>query len=248
MALVWQKITAEKTYEVRRAGNSLRLYTDGTFHSQYNSKFPLSGSIWDLLVLPALFKPENIERVLVLGVGGGAVICQLEHLLDVREIVGVELDPVHIAIAKKQFGLGGKKHISLVQADAVEWLRNYRGKRFDLIIDDLFVENGRYPHRAVEVDGEWARLLLKQLSDRGGLVVNFEGSKTLRSSTLAADSILDRKFKSRFSLSVQGCDNRIAAFFRQRLSKGTLYDNLKVLDRKFGKGVTGRLTARIRKF
>lgn len=247
MALVWQKITPEKTYEVRLAGNSLRLYTDGTFHSQYNSKFPLSGSIWDLLVLPAFFAPENIERVLVLGVGGGAVICQLEHLLNVREVVGVELDPVHIAIAKKQFGLGGKKHVSLVQADAIEWLRRYKGKPFDLIIDDLFVENGRYPHRAVEVDRDWGGVLSKQLSDRGGLVVNFEGSKALRNSALVADPGLSRQFKSRFSLSVPGYDNRMAAFFREPVSKRDLSDNLETLERKSGKAITKRLTARVRK-
>jgi len=60
---------------VRSAGYSLRLYTDGVFHTQYNPGNPLTGHIWDLLMLPAFFyEPDTIKRVLVLGVGGVASI------------------------------------------------------------------------------------------------------------------------------------------------------------------------------
>ena len=97
MAVIWEQKTTGCHYEVRTAGNSVRLYKDGVFHSQWNDQRPLSNGVWDLLFLPTLFLPEpNIQRVLVLGVGGGAVINQFSRLLSPCNIVGVELDAVHI--------------------------------------------------------------------------------------------------------------------------------------------------------
>ncbi len=81
MAIVWSKKVAETRYEVRSAGSPLRLYTDGVFHSQYNPEQLLTGHVWDLLMLPAFFYPKNtIKRVLVLGVGGGAVVAYVTRV------------------------------------------------------------------------------------------------------------------------------------------------------------------------
>ena len=101
MALLWHKQDGNTRYEVRSAGNTRRLYTNGVFHSQYNSTQPVTGSVWDLLLLPAFFLPaSSLKRVLVLGVGGGAVIRQLNHFLQPEQIVGVELNPVHLEVAR----------------------------------------------------------------------------------------------------------------------------------------------------
>lgn len=67
MAIIWSRCLGGVHYEVRSAGNSLRLYTDGVFHSQYNPYRLITGHVWDLLMLPALFYPANkIKRVLVM--------------------------------------------------------------------------------------------------------------------------------------------------------------------------------------
>jgi hypothetical protein len=99
MTIVWQKQSGGCLYEVRSAGRSLRLYTDGVFHTQYNSDNPLTGHIWDLLMLPAFFyEPNAINRVLVLGVGGGASIQLIKQFVGPETIVGVELNPTHIYV------------------------------------------------------------------------------------------------------------------------------------------------------
>ena len=88
------------------------------------------------MLLPAYFRPvDTIRRVLVLGVGGGAVIRLLHHCMQPPEIVGIESDPVHIYIARRFFGVTSQM-ADLVEADAVGWLRDYTGPKFDLIIDD----------------------------------------------------------------------------------------------------------------
>ena len=75
MAIIWQKKVRDNLYEVRSAGKSRRLYKNGVCHSQYNPGSIMTGSIWDLLLLPACYQTGvNYKKILVLGVGGGAVI------------------------------------------------------------------------------------------------------------------------------------------------------------------------------
>ncbi len=134
MAVLWQKKTAGQHYEVRTAGNSRRLYKNGVCHSQFNPANPVTGSIWDLLILPSCYQPETApRRVLVLGVGGGAVILQLQELFNPELIIGVEMDPLHLDIARRFFGLGSD-NVKLIRSDAVSWLRDACDQKFDLVI------------------------------------------------------------------------------------------------------------------
>ncbi|HKK18504.1 MAG TPA: hypothetical protein VJ952_07465, partial [Opitutales bacterium] len=95
MALLWNHEVEGNLYEVRSAGASLRLYRNGVNHSQWNPDRPLSGSVWDLITLPALHRPKaRIRDALMLGFGAGAVARQLCELAGVERLVGVELDPM----------------------------------------------------------------------------------------------------------------------------------------------------------
>lgn len=246
MALLWRKRAGGKTYEVRQAGKSLRLYTDGTFHSQYNPAAPLNGSIWDLLLLPSLFLWDRPQRVLVLGVGGGAIIRQVQQLLGPVEILGIELDPVHLQIAKRFFGLARKAQVRLIEADAIAWLRSYRGHKFDVIVDDLFSENGSSPQRAVRVDSSWGEALLAHLNPGGVLVVNFESARELRKAALLSEPALTQRVARVFSLAASGYDNRVGAFFPQPVARATFARNLAGLEQRFGRSITRRVTAKVR--
>ena len=106
MAIIWQETRDETHYQVRTAGKTIRLYTDKVLHSQYNPQNKLTGSVWDLLFLPALcLKKKKALRVLVLGVGGGAVIHMMDDFFDCESITGIEMNSTHIEIAQKYFGL-----------------------------------------------------------------------------------------------------------------------------------------------
>jgi len=247
MAVIWKKEVAGRYYEVRKAGNSLRLYTNGTFHSQYNDRSPLNGSLWDLLVLPALFRPTEVKRVLVLGLGGGAVVRQLLNLLNNPLITAVELDSVHVDIAKRFFGLSQESNVKIITGDAIAWLKAYKGKPFDLIVDDLFVENGNDPYRAVEVDAQWSRALLKNLSTKGVLVINFESFRAVNKSAFLAVDVIKKKIASGYSLSTPGYANRIAAFYRQETPRKLLSQELKKLADERGKGFVRKINGLVKK-
>lgn len=178
MSLLWQKTSNGKTYQVRQAGASLRLYTNGTFHSQYNERQPVSGNLWNMLALPAYLHPGRLKHILVLGVGGGAVLRHLALLAPQANIIGVDLDATHLTIARRFFKVGGKR-VKLVHADAVHWLSQYSDPKFDLIIDDLFGETKdaeQMPVRAVAVTAQWLHTLQSRLQTGGIIGLNTEGS------------------------------------------------------------------------
>lgn len=227
MAILWKKQVNGMLYEVRTAGNSRRLYSGGVFHSQYNPTTPVTGSVWDLLTLPAFFHPHgSVKRVLVLGVGGGAVIRQLRHFVQPDEITGIERDPVHLYVARRFFGVK-EENIELHEADAVQWINEYEGPRFDMIIDDLFGERDGEPVRAVRADTPWLDCLSRHLTRQGMLVINFTSSKELRQSAYFSDSPVARRFKTAFQLTVPRCDNAVGVFLRRDCDSQTMRSSLK---------------------
>ena len=62
MAVLFEKVANGRVYQVRSAGNSRRLYTDGVFHSQYNPNHIITGSVWDLLFLPSQFYVKGANK------------------------------------------------------------------------------------------------------------------------------------------------------------------------------------------
>lgn len=220
MAILWRKALDGVRYEVRSAGRTVRLYTNGVLHTQYNPARLLTGSVWDLLLLGALTQPRaRIRRVLVLGVGGGAVIRQLLHLLPDAHVTGVELNPVHIDLARRFFGLRDAR-VELHCENAITWLALYDGEPFDLVIDDLFGERDGEPCRAVNADADWFDLLVTHLRPHGTLVMNFAGPEEVRRCAWRGDRALRRRFPAALSLSTPTCENRVVAFLPAVATRG----------------------------
>ncbi len=226
MAIIWQKKQNGKKYEVRSAGASRRLYTNNVCHSEFNPGSLLSGSIWDLLIIPAFFYPAaSTRRVLVLGVGGGAAIMQIHELLQPDTIVGVELDSLHLEIARRFFRVSDDI-AELNHAEAKQWLNDYNGPAFDLIIDDLFTDIDRQPERALEANSQWFTLLLRHLSPGGQLVVNFGSFEELRSCGCFTRQSIRKKFPVVFSISGPLLENKVGVFLRKASSAAELRKNL----------------------
>jgi len=246
MALIWSKIVSDVRYEVRSAGNSIRLYTDGVFHSQYNSQKILTGHVWDLLMIPAFFLPErSVKRVLVLGVGGGAVLHMLRHFISPEQITGVELNPVHLLVARRFFDLKHKS-IKLIEADAIHWLKNYQGEKLDIIIDDLFTEKEGEPVPVVNANRAWFLSMLKHLNDQGLIVRNFISKDDLLESAGVSHSFINKKFASIFQLSNSLNENFVGVYAKQPFNSALLRKNLIKIPELNVRLKTCRLNYRIR--
>lgn len=151
-------------------------------------------------------QPEQIQRALLLGVGGGAVILQLQQLLAIRQFTAIEIDEHHLTIAQDWFGIDNTK-VNLVHDDAVKWLLNYSGEPFDLIIDDLFGHSSGEPVRACALEAAWLDTLRRNLSPAGLLVANCVDAGEL---SAAVPAMNDTGFRFGYRWSLPSYENIIA--------------------------------------
>ena len=172
MAVLWSHKERGNRYEVRSAGRTLRLYTGGAFHSAWHPDHIMTSGVWDLMSLALLHRETPVRKVLVLGVGGGTVIHQLLALVPGVSVTGVEIDPVHIQVARRFFALDDSR-VNLIEADARTYLRTCR-TRYDAIIDDIFVHasGNDDPVRPFPPTTEWQLTLSRRLRSDGTLVQN----------------------------------------------------------------------------
>ncbi len=247
MAIIWQKHVGDKHYQVRKAGRSIRLYTDGVFHSQYNPDRPVTRGVWDLLMLPAFFYPPGaIKRVLVMGVGGGAVIHLLHRYIRPEQITAIDMDATHLTVAKQFFKIK-RSMASLVEADAVKWLQTYKGPPFDMIVEDLFTEEGGEAARAVALTPAWFQLLNRHLGKSGMLVMNLFTAKELRNSAYCMDCPIAAQFKAVYSLCLPLFENIVVAFLKQQSSAKFLRREIARVDGLSAKAGPNQLQFQLRK-
>jgi spermidine synthase len=155
---------------VRRVRGGLELRIDGTLASVHRPGHALTGVVWWALASPVLLLPRNRpRRVLLLGLAAGSVGRAVRALDPDAEIVGVELDREVVRLARQHFDLD-RLRVELVIGDALEYLRHEQ-RRFDLIVEDLFVGPSRSVHKPEWLLGEGYRLIRRRLR-RGGYVVS----------------------------------------------------------------------------
>lgn len=225
MAVIWSLQRDGVNYEVRAAGNTRRLYTDGVFHSSYNPAAPITGGVWDMLMMPAfLYPPGTVQRVLLLGVGGGTVVRQLREFVRPREIVAVDLNDVHLDIAQLHFGVQGRD-VKLVHADAKNWLRKDK-TRYDLVIDDLFNGSNGEPARAIAADSGWCKKLRARATPQGAIAINCISPAELAASGFMTDASLRAHFRSRFQLRAERDQNAVGIFLPHEVETSELRRNL----------------------
>ena len=226
MAIIWESIIDGNHYQVRTAGASVRLYRNGVNHSQINPKRLLSGSIWDLITLPTLHRLlGSINNICILGFGAGAVGRQLKDLNIAKQIVGVELDPIHLSIANAFFGC--EEGYDLISGDAVDWVRTHCDNiKYDVIIDDLFAEHNGVPVRCVPMDISWCRSLSKLLKPKGMLIFNIIEPEKILHVPIFKCKKLSKRFTEIVIYRIDGYENRIIAFSESSFVESELDANL----------------------
>lgn len=213
MALVWEHTTGGRRYEIRKAGRSIRLYTNGVLHTQYHPGYIFGGGVWDLLGLPALWRAEGrLSGILLLGLGGGAVVRQLHELVKWDRFVAIDRNPVHVDVARRFFGLDGVP-ADLVELDAGRWMDDHRGEKFDLVIDDLFSDSHGEARRSEPMSRHWYRRLRALLSERGTLVVNFADGRDLERRIRRIPAVR-RDFKRIYKFTLPAYGNAVAVLLR----------------------------------
>jgi len=175
---------------------------DGTFASSWRPGEVTTGSVWDALALPILaLPPARRRRVLVLGLAGGSAARLVRALALKARIVGVEYDGAVLAAARRHFGLRALD-LEIVRGDARAYLSGTR-RRFDLVIDDVFVGRGFDVHKPDWLPEPGLGQATACLAP-GGLLV----SNTLDEAP-AVGAALRRRFPACVRIGIEGYDNRV---------------------------------------
>jgi SAM-dependent methyltransferase len=156
---------------VRRGRHGLELRVDGTLASLSRPDGGVTGTVWWALAAPVLLlRGERPPRVLVLGLAGGSVARAVRALAPRAEIVGVENDPAVLRAARRHFQLD-RLAIDLREVDAREYLAA-ETRRFDLVVEDLFVGGVRAVRKPEWLLGEGYRRMRLRLRAGGFVSVN----------------------------------------------------------------------------
>lgn len=163
---------------VTKEGNTLRLWlidqsADDTDWVQsilrLSEPLYLPMSYTQAMLLALIWQPRP-QRIFVSGLGGGGLATVLHHYLWDSRLDCVELSPAVVAAATDCFGFATDKRMSLAVGDA-EWaLTRARPAGYDLLLLDLFFDNGETP--AHLVTDEFFRLCHSRLTAGGMLAMN----------------------------------------------------------------------------
>lgn len=170
---------------IRESRKGRTLEIDGTFASFWPHGGGATGSVWDALVAPLLALPAARRRsVLILGFGGGSAARLVRSIAPRTHVVGVEYDGGVVAAARRHFDVDALG-VELVCGDARDVLRRER-RRFDLVIDDVFVGRGRAVRKPEWLPMPFLPLAAKRLAPGGILVSNSIDEATSVRATLRA--------------------------------------------------------------
>lgn len=138
--LVYSKHSKYQRISLVRNGRDLRLFLNGNLQFSSLDEYRYH----ELLVHPALYAAPKRERVLILGGGDGLGAREVLRNPDVREVTLVDLDQKMTSLFQKaplltelnKNALNSRK-VSVVNADAYQWIKENSAQSFDVIIVDF---------------------------------------------------------------------------------------------------------------
>lgn len=120
--------------------NDTRLFIDGALQFSSVDEYRYHES----LVHPPMTAVANPARVLVMGGGDGLAVREILRHPEVTSVVLVDLDPEMTRLFTDRpelAALNGRSlsdpRVTVVNADAFQWVRNYTGPGFDVVISDF---------------------------------------------------------------------------------------------------------------
>jgi spermidine synthase len=133
--------------------------------------------------------PQDVKRVLIIGLGGGGITTYLGRFLPDATIDTVELDPGVIDIAKKYFGIRATTKSRLLDGDGRVFL-NRHSEPYDLIIADAFTGSYIPFHLMTK---EFYGLIRDRLTPHGVAAFNIlPGTKLYDSNLRTLKAVFDR--------------------------------------------------------
>ena len=185
--------TRYQALEIWKSDRAAEFRVAGAVHAFYHRDRFLTGLAWDMIAASALLGEASPPRsVLMLGLAGGTAFRVLRHLLPDCELVAVDIDAEIVELARKHMDLDALG-IEVVHADAYGWLAKNR-RRFDVVIDDIYLAGKTDVFRPQSWDGKLMAHLRRAMAPGGVLAVNLVTGAGHRAMQVATRRALREEF------------------------------------------------------
>jgi predicted O-methyltransferase YrrM len=144
----------------------------GAVHAWWHRERFLTGLAWDNLCAACVLRPGGPPRsVLMLGLAGGTSLRALQHLVPGVRVTAVDYDAGIVELARKHMRLDALGAV-IHHGDAYTFVRDYRGRKFDVVIDDVYQALEHDVERPGAWSAETADALRRLVAPGGLLAVN----------------------------------------------------------------------------
>lgn len=134
---------------------------------------------------------KDSESILLLGLGGGSIVSLLLNDFKFKgHITAVELDPVIIRIADKEFGIRKNRKLNIICDDAFKAVKNIKQK-FDLVLVDLFIED---KIAADVLSATFWNHVYRNLTKEGSMILNLSVRNRMPSECKVLMETFENKF------------------------------------------------------
>jgi 2-polyprenyl-3-methyl-5-hydroxy-6-metoxy-1,4-benzoquinol methylase len=163
--------TDYNTVAVVASRERINMDVEGATFATWHPRYLMTGYSWDALAAGCLLRQEGPPAsVLLLGLAGGTVARQLRALVPEAAITGVDIDAGVLDLARRHMQLD-ELGIEVVVADADRFLAE-TDRRFDAIVEDLFLSGPGDVMRAHCPEGERLARIQARLAPGGVVVAN----------------------------------------------------------------------------
>ena len=146
------------------------------YHSIVDLKDPDDLQVpYTRLMASALLYPQNIGRILMVGLGGGSISTYFGRAMPEVQIDVVELDPGVIAAGRRYFGLLETDKVHFIESDGRVYLNRHK-TLYDLVLLDAYRELGVPFHLLTR---EFYELVKARLTPNGAVGSNLSGNTQL---------------------------------------------------------------------
>lgn len=132
------------------------------------------------MMTASLIYPQKLNRILMIGLGGGSISTYLGRAMPEVEIDTVEIDPGVIDVARRFFGIKDSPRVRYLDGDGRVFLTRNR-TQYDLILIDAF-HGGYVPFHLLT--REFYTLVKQRLAPGGAAAFNVHDGSKLYASTL----------------------------------------------------------------
>jgi spermidine synthase len=137
--IVFEKRSPFNTVTVVNLLGTYTLKSDGVTQSAFHTSDFAKHGYWRKAADIITTKVASPDQILFLGLGGGTSVHYLSKKYPKATLTAVEIDDVVIEAANTYFEIGAIPNLSIITANAFDYIKDVKGIKFDVIFADMFM-------------------------------------------------------------------------------------------------------------